>query len=88
VGAGIPRIRGHWWLVVLPDGDCHRELLESEEAAEFMLQAIQRRRPEAFLMRVRLMAACRPPGNKRKPKPSVTFWKLGRPKRSIPIIKV
>jgi hypothetical protein len=82
----LPRIKGHWWVIATPDGDCHRELLESEEVAQVLLPGIQRRHPGATIIRVRLMGTRRPPGRiKRK---AVSFWRLGRPalanKASLP----
>jgi hypothetical protein len=62
------RFKGHWWVIVYPDGDCYRELIDNEEAAEFMLQCLSKRCPDAKLLRVRLMSAVRPPGKTNKPK--------------------
>ena len=81
--AYLPRFKRHWWVIVTPeDGDCYRQLIDSEDAARIMLPAIQSRYPEARIMRVRLMSAVRPPGQTgmKKPKP-VAMWRLGRPVR-------
>ena len=77
-----PRFRGHWWVIVYPDGDCYRELFEDEDTAKFLLRAIAIRNPDAVVMRVRLMSAVRPPGKSNKAKPkAVIYPRTGRPKR-------
>ena len=81
--AYLPRFRGHWWVIVTPDGDCHRELIPTEEAAQVILKMIAQRKPGSFIFRVRLMAATRPPGKTNWKKPaSLSIWRLGRPVRA------